>query len=88
MRTMVALTSENQWRKIPWEVCPVKRPLLSATKLAKNGHVLTIKDKEAWIHHTQTGERSKLRREGNVWMLDLWIRKPPEREGGFTRQGP
>ena len=70
------------------KVCPVKRPLLSATKLAREGHIVYFADTEAWIYHTVTKEYTKLRREGNVWMLDLWVRKPPDTDGGFPRQGP
>ena len=73
-----------------WEVCPVKRPLLSLVKLAKAGNVVKIGAEHAHILNLATKKVTKLRKEGNVFMLDFWVWKPHSKmdgKPGFTRQG-
>ena len=84
-RTMVAKTMEGHTRRITWEVCPIKRPLLSATKIAKSGNIVQIGETEAFIKNVATGQTIMLRRERNIWLLDLWVQKPPDQKPVFAR---
>ena len=87
-RRTVGMTNARPWRAIEWEVCPVKRPLLSVTRLAKAGNQVHIADNTAWILNTKTREKTYLRRERGVWMLDFWIKRPPKSKEGFPGPGP
>ena len=60
-----------------WEVCPVKRPLLSVTRLIKARHTAHFEEDVASIMHRATGQKTFLRRVGGVLMLDMWIKRPP-----------
>ena len=75
-------------RRVGWELCDVKRPLLSVTRINQAGHTTHFADGAAWITHTATKAKTYLRREGGVWMLDLWVKRPPPaKPEGFPRQG-
>ena len=63
-RSVTGRTDEGQSRRIVWEVCPVKRPLLGEDK--------------AFVKNNMTGQITNLRRERNVWMLDLWVKRPAD----------
>ena len=86
-RTTVGRTAEGQTRKIIWEVCPVRRPLLSLTRLAAQGNVVRIGPEKATIANVKTGEIARLHRERGVWMLDLWVKGPTSNTSDFPRQG-
>ena len=64
-------TDEGQSRRIVWEVCPVKRPLLSVAKITKAGNHVNLGEDKAFIKNDKTGHVTNLRRQRNVWMLDL-----------------
>ena len=79
---MTAKTSQSQSRCITWEVCPVKRPLLSVARITKQGSEVYLGEEEAYIKNKATGQKTMLRREKNVWMLDVWDEPPAT---GFGR---
>ena len=85
-RTMVGKTAEGHVRKIAWEVCPVKRPLLSVGKMTRTGNVAWFGEDKAFIKNLESGETTWLRKQRNAWMLDIWIKKPEENQSGFPRQ--
>ena len=82
-RITPGITSEGQKRRISWEVCPVKKPLLSVVRLNDAGSKVTMQKNRAYITNVK-GEITHLRRVRNTWVLDLWIKRP----AGFTRQAP
>ena len=65
------------------EVCPVKRTLLSGAKLAKAGNRVVCEHRQAYIQNVKTGVKTFLRRDRDVWVLDMWVKRP----AGFHRQG-
>ena len=79
------MISDGQTRKIQLEVCPVRKPLLSVARLTKAGNIFRASDSEAYIWNPKLKQKTMLRREGNVWMLDFWLKRPPEE--GFRRPG-
>ena len=71
-------TEERQNRRIVWEVCPVKRPLLSVAKITKAGNQVYLGEGKAFVKNYKTEQITNLRRERNVWMLDLWVKRPAD----------
>ena len=74
-RSVTGRTDEGQSRRIVWYVCPVKRPLLSVAKITKAGNQ---GEEKAFVKNNKTGQITNLRRERNVWMLDLWVKRPAD----------
>ena len=55
--------------------CPLKRPLLSVAKITKAGKQVYWGEDKAFVKNNKTGQITNLRRERNVWMLDLWAKR-------------
>ena len=63
-------------RKSTWQVADVRRPLVSASHIIHAGnHLFNGKD-EAYITNRKKKEESMLRKKGNVYVLDLFVRVP------------
>ena len=88
-RSGTGRTDEGQSRRIVSEVCPVKRPLLSVAKITKAGNQENMAEDKAFVKNNKTGQITNLRRERNVWMLDLWVKRPADAMGvsSFQRLG-
>ena len=71
-----SVTGRTEEDRIVWEVCPVKRPLLSVAKITKAGNQVYLGEDEAFVKNNKTGQITNLHRERNVWMLDLWVKRP------------
>ena len=61
-------------RKSTWQVADVRRPLVSASHI---GNDLFIGKDVAYIMNRKKKEKSMLRKEGNVYVLDMFVRVPP-----------
>ena len=77
-RSVIGRTDEGQRRRIVWEVCPVKRPLLSVAKITKAGNQVYLGEDKAFVKNDKTGQITNLRRERDVWMLVLWLKRPAD----------
>ena len=75
-RTAVVKTAEGQARRTKWNVCPVKRNLASVAKMHAAGNSVHLTAKDPHILNEKTKERTALRKEGNVFVVDLWVRVP------------
>ena len=76
---MTGRTDEGQKsRKTVWEVCPVKRFVLSVAKITKAGNQVHLGEDNAFVKNNKTGQITNLRRERNVWTLDLWVKRPAD----------
>ena len=75
---MTGRTDEGQSRRIVWAVCPVKRLLLSVAKITKAGNQVYSGEDKAFVKNNKIGQITNLRRERNVWMLDLWVKRPTD----------
>ena len=71
-------TEEGQSCRIVWEVCPVKRPLLSVAMITKAENQVFLGEDKAFVKNNKTVQITSLRRERNVWMLDLWVKRPAD----------
>ena len=69
-------TQEWQSRRSRWQICPVTRPLMSVARCTAAGNQVYFSDANAHIKNVRTGEITKLRKEGAVFVLDLWVKAP------------
>ena len=67
---------EGQTRKTTWQVAKVRRPLMSVTKMTESGNEVKLSRDDPHILNLKTGQRTALRKEGNVYVLDLWVEIP------------
>ena len=75
-RSATGRTDEGQSRRIVWEVCPVKRPLLTVAKTTKAGNQVYLGEDKAFVKNNKTGQITNFRREHNVWIHEsatLWV---------------
>ena len=71
---MSVRTPEGFARKGTWQVADVRRPLVSASYIIQPGNDLFIEKDEAYIMNRKKKEKSMLRKEGNVCVLELFVR--------------
>ena len=57
---MTGRTDEGQSRRIVWEVCPAKGPLLSVAKITKAGNQVHLGEDKAFVKRgrSQTSDES------------------------------
>ena len=61
--------------------------MMSVSKMTKAGNDVRFTDSQPHIHNVKTGERTKLRKEGNIFVVDLWVKLPaPPGIGSHTMQ--
>ena len=66
-----------------FQVCDVHKPLLSVAKLGRAGYRTVLEDTHSnFIENRTTGERLNIRKNGNLYEVDLWVRP-----ASFGRQG-
>ena len=75
--SMSVRTLEGFAHQSTWQVADVRRPLVSASHIIQAGNDLIIGKDEAYIMNRRKQEKSMLRKEGNVCVLDLFVRVPP-----------
>ena len=56
----------------------MKRPLLSVAKITKAGNQVYLGEDKAFVKNNKMGQITNLRRERNVRMLDLWVKRPAD----------
>ena len=54
-RSVTGRTEEGQSRRIVWEVCPVKRPLLSVATITKAGNQVYLGEDKAFVKNNKWG---------------------------------
>ena len=86
-QTVIGMTAEGQRKKMRWTVANVRKPLISAGKLAESGHEVII-GRNPRIVHLRSGKTTKLRKEGGVYTIDLWIYVGKARTQGGNKEGP
>ena len=71
-------------RESTWQVADVGRPLVSASHIIQAGIDLFTGKGGACIMNRKKKEKSMLRKEGNVYVLDLFVRVPPNATAPVT----
>ena len=66
-------TREGHKRTMTVQVAPVTKPLVSTVRLNEAGNDVNLTAVEPHIFNKKTKERTKLRRVGRSYVLDLWV---------------
>ena len=76
--------------QIDFDIAKITRPLLSVFKMTSNGHKVHFDENGGFVAIKGSNRRVKLRQEGRLFMLDLWVRVPSKIAGSspFMRQVP
>ena len=69
-------TLEGFVRKGTWQVADVRRSLVSASHVIQGGSGLFIGKNEGYIMNRKKMEKSVLRKGGNVYSLDSFVKVP------------
>ena len=78
------MTEGSSMRKrIHFQVAEVHKALLSTAKAADMGYDSYYGKKGGYLEDTQTGERIPLHRRGDLYVLRMWIKAAPRRDGGM-----
>ena len=59
-----------------WQVTALRRHLVCASRIIQAGNALFIGKDEAYIMNRRKKEKSMLRKEGNVYVLDVLVKVP------------
>jgi hypothetical protein len=70
-----------------WQIAPVKRPLMSVSKITDAGNAVYLRRKDPCIVNEKTGAKIKLRKEGNIYVVDMWVKVPPEYRMEVDQEG-
>ena len=76
---MSVRTPEGFVRKSTWQVADVRRPLV-VSHIIQAGNDLFIGKDEVYIMNRKKKEKSMLRKEANVYVLDLFVRVTAQRD--------
>ena len=86
-RTIDVVTEAGNNAKMRFQVCPVTKALGSVLKMVRNGHRVVFDDEEygegSYIQDRRTGQKTYLRQENGVFVLDVWVRP---KQPVFARQ--
>ena len=81
-------TSDGLPAPMTVQIADVKRPLCSVARLCDRGNRVVFDARGGAVQNLRTGVVTKFRREGGIYMLDLWLDQKSEgRSPGFTRRG-
>ena len=82
------MSEEGVNMKIDFDVANVTRPRLSVFKMTSNRHKVNFDESGGSILIKGSNKRAKLRQEGRLFMLDLWVQVPAElaNKSPFIRQ--
>ena len=71
-----------------FQVADIHRPLLSLSRAADQGFVSHLDYYGGWLEDTATGEIIPIKRQGNLYIMQIWVRSAPaEPESGFSGPG-
>ena len=92
-RTVRFVTNDGRKRKMVFQVAKVNKRLASIAGICDNGNTVTFTDSGGYICNVETGRRTTFERKGNVYILDMWVRRPgtdspSQNRQGFTRPEP
>ena len=76
-------TNCNSVRMTKWQICPIRRPLMSVSDMNEAGDIAILSGSRPYVQNVETGEITPLRKEGKMFIIDLWVKLPED----FARQG-
>ena len=87
-KVITVRTQEGQSRRSTWQICPVTRPLMSVARCTAAGNKVHLEEKDPRITNIKTGESTRLRKEGNVFVIDLWVKQQSATDSQQPHQRP
>ena len=75
-RTVRFRTQDGSRRQMVFQVAAVNKILASIAGICDNGNTVLFRQDGGTIRHVQTGRETEFRRQGNVYVMDMWIRNP------------
>ena len=74
-KIVVVATTEGSTRSIKFQMCDVTKCLASVSRIVEAGHRVILDTPEAgsYIENRHTGERTYLRQERGLYLLDAWV---------------
>ena len=94
-RTVRFITDDGRRRRMTFQVSAVNKILASVAGICDNGNTILFTCTGGTIKSIATGRETKFRRQGNVYVMDIWVANPSHAESkkddgellGFSRQG-
>ena len=74
-RKVALRTDDNRLIGLPFQVCDVKKPLVSVKKICERGNVIQFgpKEEDNFIKNIQTGEKIWLIEENGQYMMEVKV---------------
>ena len=93
-RTVKFSTDDGRRRRMTFQVSAVHKILASVAGICDNGNTVVFTSQGGIIKNIKTGRETRFRRQGSVYVMDIWVLNPNYRDAndeteilGFTRQG-
>ena len=85
---MKAVLDDSTQMNTIFNIAKITRPLLSVTQMTSNGHQVIFDRDESYVKIANSNKKIKLRKDGQLWMLDMWVQVPENsaRASPFARQ--
>ena len=82
-KTVFSFNTANGTKCVmPFQVADVEKPLVSVARMTDAGNRVVFEKGGGYVESTQTGRRVRLQRDGNVFVLDMFVPRPAEEEKG------
>ena len=81
------LTKERHECQMTWQIADIQKPLLAVASLAKTGHEVRFRKRDGEIINLHTGKKIHFVKQGELYVVTVWMRAREPDEQGFQRQG-
>ena len=76
--TINAILNEGTPINTEFDIADITRPLLSVNQIVDKGHQVVFGKRHSYIQLAGSNYKVGLRPEGKLYMLDLWVKIPPD----------
>ena len=81
-------TPQGKGAPLTFQIADVRRPRCAVAKLCDRGNRVVFDHRGGAVQNLRTGNITRFRREGGIYILDLWLDQKDEHQpAGFTRPG-
>ena len=81
-----AVTKEGHHKTMTWQVCPVRRALISVSKMVEAGNTVTMGSEDPKIVNDATGQTTRMQKKGGVYTVDMWVKVRPTAAAASNRR--
>ena len=75
-KRFTAFTEDGHEKGMVVQICDVNQGLLSVSKLNAAGNLVVFDDADSYIQNKKSGEKTWMRRNGGMFTLKMWVRRP------------